>query len=145
MVSMTYTLSWQQPSIAAHLTTGYNLICVPLLAGIPVPQSLWLPPTTTSVTVTGLRPGVSYNCTIFTITDQGSSSPLTFSVKTSETGKHCREESIGVLYITLNLLLMTLHVLYLASVYLKRNFAISSCCLMFNYHFTLFTFYSLSR
>ena len=133
---MTYlTLSWHQPSIAAHLTTGYNLICVPLLAGIPVPQSLWLSPTTTSTTVTGLKPGVSYNCTIFTITDQGSSSPLTFSLKTSETSKG----GISWCTITLNLLLMTLHVLYLASVYL-RNFAIPNCSLMLNYHFTLFNF-----
>ena len=55
------TLSWSHPSIAAHLTTSYNLTCVPLLAGIPVPQSLWLSPTTTSATVTGLRPVVLYN------------------------------------------------------------------------------------
>ena len=93
------TLSWSHPSIAAHLTTGYNLTCVSLLAGIPVPQSLWLPPTTISATVTELRPGVLYNCTIFTITDQGSSPPLTLSLITSETGilqlrKACMEKHV---------------------------------------------------
>ena len=80
------TLSWSHPRIVGHHITSYNLTCVPLLSGIPVPQSLWLPPTTTSATVTGLRPGVLYNCTIFTITDQGSSPPLTLSLITSETG-----------------------------------------------------------
>ena len=80
------SFSWRQPSIAGNLTTGYSLTCVPLLTGIPLPQSLQLAPTATSVTVAGLRSGVSYNCSIFTITDQGHSQPLTLSNSTSETG-----------------------------------------------------------
>ncbi|CAI8053975.1 hypothetical protein GBAR_LOCUS29497, partial [Geodia barretti] len=32
------TFSWSQPSAGAHLTTGYNLTCVPLLTGIPFPS-----------------------------------------------------------------------------------------------------------
>ena len=80
------SFSWSQPSIAGNLTTGYNLTCVPLLTGIPLPQSLQLAPTATSATVAALRSGVSYNCSIFTITDQGHSQPLTLSNSTSETG-----------------------------------------------------------
>ena len=80
------SFSWSQPSIAGNLTTGYNLTCVPLLTGIPLPQSLKLAPTATSATVAGLRSGVTYNCSIFTITDQGHSQPLTLSNSTSETG-----------------------------------------------------------
>ena len=80
------SFSWSQPSIAGNLTTGYNLTCVPLLTGIPLPQSLQLAPTATSATVARLRSGVSYNCSIFTITDQGHSQPLTLSNLTSETG-----------------------------------------------------------
>ena len=77
------SFSWSQPSIAGNLTTGYNLTCVPLLTGIPLPQSLQL---ATSATVARLRSGVTYNCSIFTITDQGHSQPLTLSNSTSETG-----------------------------------------------------------
>ena len=80
------SFSWSQPSIAENLTTGYNLTCVPLLTGIPLSQSLKLAPTATSATVAGLRSGVTYNCSIFTITDQGHSQPLTLSNSTSETG-----------------------------------------------------------
>ena len=82
-----FSFSWSQPSIAGNLTTGYNLTCVPLLTGIPLPQSLQLlAPTATSATVAGLRSGVTYNCSIFTITDQGHSQPLTLSNSTYETG-----------------------------------------------------------
>ena len=81
------SFSWSQPSSAGNLTTGYSLTCVPLLTGIPLPQSLQLlAPTATSATVAALRSGVTYNCSIFTITDQGHSQPLTLSNSTSETG-----------------------------------------------------------
>ena len=83
------SFSWSQPSIAGNLTTGYNLTCVPLLTGIPLSQFLQLAPTATSATVAGLRSGVTYNCSIFTITDQGYSQPLTLSNSTYETGSYC--------------------------------------------------------
>ena len=84
--STSLTISWDQPSRGAGLTTGYNLTCAPLLAGIPVPNSLLLAPTLTTTTVTGLYVGASYNCSVFTITDQGSSLPVTLSISTIETG-----------------------------------------------------------
>ena len=81
------TFSWSQPSTAAHLTTGYNLTCVPLLTGIPFPQSLpLLAPTLTSATLSGLSSGVPYNCSISTISDRGSSLPANLYITTNESG-----------------------------------------------------------
>ncbi|CAI8037263.1 Fibronectin, partial [Geodia barretti] len=81
------TFSWSQPSTGAHLTTGYNLTCVPLLTGIPSPQSLpLLAPTLTSATLSGLFSGVPYNCSISTISDRGSSLPASLCITTNESG-----------------------------------------------------------
>ena len=74
------------PSPGASLTTGYNLTCVPLLTGVPVPPPLHLAPGDTSATVTGLLPGAPYDCSIFTITDDGMSQPSTLSLLTTEIG-----------------------------------------------------------
>ena len=84
---------WSPPSIGANLTTAYKLTCVPLLAGIPVRQSLPLPltlaPTATMATVTKLFPGVPYNCSITTHNKYGSSQPSALSLSTFETSKSC--------------------------------------------------------
>ena len=83
------TFSWRQPSIGAHLTTGYNLTCVPLLTGIPSPQSLpLLEPTRSSATLSGFFSGVRYNCSISTISQRGSSLPLSLTLSTNETGMY---------------------------------------------------------
>ena len=62
-----FLFSWTHPRIGTTLITGYNLTCVPKLAGIPVPPSLMLLPTATSANFSGLFSGVSYNCSIFTL------------------------------------------------------------------------------
>ena len=80
------TFSWSPPSIAAHLTTGYQLECVPLLVGIPTPAALMLGPAATSADVTGLYFGVTYDCSISTVSDEGSSQPQTLSLTTPEIG-----------------------------------------------------------
>ena len=80
------TFSWSPPSIAAHLTTGYKLVCVPSLAGIPFPAAIMLGPAATSANVTGLYSGVTYDCNISTVSDEGSSQPQTLSLTTLETG-----------------------------------------------------------
>ena len=99
------TFSWSQPSTGAHLTTGYNLTCVPLLIGIPFPQSLsLLAPNLISATLSGLFSGVPYNCSISTISDRGSSLPANLYITTNESGiyythtlnTHCGKESIVV-------------------------------------------------
>ena len=80
------TFSWSPPSIAAHLTTGYKLVCVPSLAGIPTPAAVILGPAATSADVTGLYSGVTYDCSISTSIDEGSSQPQTLTLITLETG-----------------------------------------------------------
>ena len=93
------TFSWRQPSIGAHLTTGYNLTCVPLLTGIPFPQSLpLLAPTRSSATLSGFFSGVRYNCSISTISQRGSSLPVSLNLSTNETGMYillCFEPNKG--------------------------------------------------
>ena len=89
------TFSWSPPNIAAHLTTGYKLVCVPALAGIPTPAALILGPAATSADVTGLYSGVTYNCSISTISDEGSSQPQTLTLTTLETGTN-NQTSINV-------------------------------------------------
>ena len=82
-----FMFSWTAPSIASHLTTAYSLTCLSLLAGIPDPQSLTLDPADTSASVGGLYSGVSYNCSITTISDEGPSEPESVILTTPETGK----------------------------------------------------------
>ena len=79
--------SWTAPSIAAHLTTAYSLTCLPLLAGIPAPQSLTLQPSVTSITVGGLYSAVGYNCSITTISDEGPSELKSVVLTTPEIGE----------------------------------------------------------
>ena len=68
---------WKPPTIAANLTTGYRLMCSPLLEGIPIPEGLMLGPAATTANVTGLYSGVTYNCSIVTLSHEGSSLPTT--------------------------------------------------------------------
>ena len=78
--------SWSPPSVAAQLTTGYMLTCAPLLEGISTPNSTMLGPRDTMAVVTGLNPGVTYNCSIVTISHVGSSQPRTLTPTTTENG-----------------------------------------------------------
>ena len=102
------TFCWSQPSTGAHLITGYNLTCAPLLTGIPFPQSRpQLEPILTSATLSGLFSGVPYNCSISTISDRGSSLPASLYITTNDSGiylythtehtnTHCGKERIVV-------------------------------------------------
>ena len=81
------TFSWSPPSVTAQLTTGYMLTCVPLLEGISTPKSTVLGPRDTTAIVTGLDSGVTYNCSIVTVSREGSSQPRTLTPSTTESGK----------------------------------------------------------
>ena len=83
-----FSFSWSPPSIAAHLTNGYQLECVPLLVGIPTPATLMLGPAATSANMTGLYSGVTYDCSISTLSDEGSSQPKTLSLTTPDIGNY---------------------------------------------------------
>ena len=80
------TFSWKAPSIAANLTTGYRLMCSPLVDGIPTPEGLMLGPAATTANVTGLYPGVTYNCSIVTVSHEGSSLPRSVTLATITIG-----------------------------------------------------------
>ena len=81
------TFSWNPPSVAAQLTTGYRLTCAPLLEGISAPNTLRLGPRNVRAAVAGLNPGVTYNCSIVTVSHEGSSQPQTLTTSTTESGK----------------------------------------------------------
>ena len=78
------TFSWS-PSSTAHIT-GYRLTCTPLLKGISTPEALMLSPEATTAAVTGLNPGMTYNCSIVTVSPVGSSKLRTLTPTTAETG-----------------------------------------------------------
>ena len=86
--STSLTFSWRPPSIAANLTTGYRLTCSPLLEGIPTPEDLMLGPAATTANVTGLYSGVTYNCSIVTVSHEGSSLPRSVELATITIGIH---------------------------------------------------------
>ena len=90
----TFNFSWRPPSIAAHLTTGYNLNCPPLLAGIPAPETLELLPTATTAAVTDLFHGVTYNCSITTVSGVGASEPQTVILTTAKSSKYFHKRCI---------------------------------------------------
>ena len=81
-----FNLSWSAPNIEADFITGYTLMCVSLLAEVSSPEPLMIDSPVIFAIVTGLHPGVTYNCTITTITPGGSSQPLSVSLTTLETG-----------------------------------------------------------
>ena len=80
--------SWRPPSIAANLTTGYRLTCSPLLEGIPTPEDLMLGPAVTTANMTGLYSGVTYNCSIVTHSNEGSSLPRSVALATISIGMY---------------------------------------------------------
>ena len=83
---ISFIFTWAPPRIGAELTTHYNLICVPLLQGIPTPQGLSLSNTETSAEMSRLYSGVTYNCNISAVTVEGSSQPKSLILTTPEIG-----------------------------------------------------------
>ena len=78
--------TWRLLSIGVSITSGFNLTCLPQLTGVPAPQPLILSKTTTSANVTGLYAGVSYICSIITLTTEGPSVPQNTTLTTPEKG-----------------------------------------------------------
>ena len=81
-----FMFTWRLLSIGVSITSGYNLTCLPQLTGIPAPQPLILSKTTTSANETGLYSGVSYNCSIITLTTEGPSVSRNTTLTTPEKG-----------------------------------------------------------
>ena len=88
---ISFVFTWTPPRIGARLTTHYDLTCVPLLQGIPTPPALSLSNNETTTEMSGLYSGVTYNCSISTVTDEGSSRPRNLTLETPVKGK-CTSE-----------------------------------------------------
>ena len=86
--STSLTFSWRPPTVGSSLTTGYRLTCSPLLEGIPTPEDLMLGPAATTASVTGLYSGVTYNCSIVTVSHEGSSLPRSVALATITIGTY---------------------------------------------------------
>ena len=86
VMTRSLSFSWQRPVTLNRSLTGYQLFCKPLLPDIPSPQIL----NTTAVagTVSGLYPGVGYNCSIVARNSAGPSDPVYISRTTLETGTY---------------------------------------------------------
>ena len=84
VMTTSLSFSWQVPMTLYGVLTGYQLSCQPLLPGIPSPQTL----NTTAVMamMSGLYPGVGYNCSIVARNAAGPSDPVYISGTTQETG-----------------------------------------------------------
>ena len=59
---LSYTCNWMAPTVTNGVLAGYELTCQPRLEGIPSPPVLT--PSMTSATVSSLRNGVNYTCTV---------------------------------------------------------------------------------
>ena len=87
MSGIFFIFTWGHPRIGTRLTTHYDLTCIPLLQGIPTPPALSLSDTETAVEMSGLYSGVTYNCSIYTVTAEGSSQPKHLIISSPEIGK----------------------------------------------------------
>ena len=59
---LSYTCNWMAPMATNGVLAGYELICQPGLEEIPHPPVLT--PSMTSATVSSLRNGLNYTCTV---------------------------------------------------------------------------------
>ena len=81
-----FSFSWQRPLVLNGVLVAYQLSCQPLLPGIPSPQSLTLGPAAVAGTMSGLNPGVGYNCSIGARNNDEVSDPVYSTGTTQETG-----------------------------------------------------------
>ena len=88
---LSYTCNWMAPTVTNGVLTGYELTCVPQLGGIPPP--LAATPPTTSATISNLRNGVNYSCTVRARNEGGLSlDSMATSFYTTEIGTRVLKE-----------------------------------------------------
>ena len=89
--SLSYTCNWMAPTVTNGELTGYELTCVPQLGGIlPPPAAI---SSTTSATISNLRNGVNYSCTVRARNEGGLSlDSMATSFYTTEIGTHMLKE-----------------------------------------------------
>ena len=88
VMTRSLSFSWQIPETLNGVLVGYQLSCQPLLPGIPSSQFLTPGPTAVVETVSGLYPGVRYNCSIVVRNFDGPSDPVYINGTTLETGMY---------------------------------------------------------
>ena len=88
VMTTSLSFSWQAPVTLNGNLTGYQLSCLPLLPGIPSPQPFTLGPATVVDTVSGLYPGVGYNCSLVATNPAGPSDRVYSNGTTQETGMY---------------------------------------------------------
>ena len=105
---LSYTCSWMAPTETNGELTGYELTCVPGLEGIPPPPVA--NPSMTSATVSYLRNGVNYTCSVSARNEGGLSLPSTTSFYTTEIGSY---RSSVIMVITVHLEFFVVHTNYI--------------------------------
>ena len=86
MTTTSLNLSWQAPTVTNGMLTSYQVLCQPLIFGIPIPRTINPAPTEVIALLDNLLPGVGYNCSIIARNRAGASDP-TYTVGTTlETG-----------------------------------------------------------
>ena len=90
VMTTSLSFSWQTPVTPNGVLIGYQLFCQPLLSSISLPQVLNPGPTAVMVMLSGLYPGVGYNCSIVARNSAGPSGPVYINGSTLETGMYIR-------------------------------------------------------
>ena len=88
VMTTSLSFSWQVPMTLNGNLTGYQLFCQPLLSGIPSSQMLTPGPTAVMAILSGLYPGVEYNCSIVARNGAGPSEAVYINGTTPETGMY---------------------------------------------------------
>ena len=102
VMTTSLSFSWQVPRTLNGNLTGYQLFCQPLRPGIPPSQMLTPGPTAVMTMLSGLYPGVGYNCSIVARNSAGPSDPAYTNGTTLQTGTSVYVVCIHylVLYVT---------------------------------------------
>ena len=87
LMTRSLRFSWQAPLTLNGNLTGYQLSCQPLRPGIP-PSQMLTPGPAVMTMLSGLYPGVGYNCSIVARNSAGPSDPVYSSGTTLETGMY---------------------------------------------------------
>ena len=88
VMTTSLSFSWQVPMTLNGALTEYQLSCQPLRPDIPPSQMLTPGPTAVMAVLSGLYPGVEYNCSIVARNGAGPSDPVYNSGTTPETGMY---------------------------------------------------------